>query len=188
MHLIFTKAAAEEIFCPLYARLLSELSAKYTFLLDEMKAIYGKFMTIFDEIKEEACADSEEFIRKNKEKKYRKGYSQFITELYKHNILENDAFITTLNKIADNILAYARIPDHVQLVEEYSACFLCIAKGISGAGTDICKDMHTLIVNKLGQLMDSTNIKSADYQSLTHKIRFALLDSKDAVSCVRKIK
>jgi hypothetical protein len=186
MHLIFTKAAAEEIFCPLYARLLKELSVSYPFLVTEMLAIYGKFLDIFDEITEESCKDTEEFIKKNKEKKYRKGYSQFITELYKQDILDADQFMRTMDKIATNIVESAAKEEHVQLVEEYAACFLCICKGIgSSAATAAAPAVGpaaTLIAEKLGALLVTANVKSAVYPSLTNKIRFALLDARDACS------
>ena len=39
MMLVFKKAASEEVFCSLYARLISNLSGKYPQLLSEMKIL-----------------------------------------------------------------------------------------------------------------------------------------------------
>ena len=178
MHLIFTKAAAEEIYCPLYAELLKELAEKYPFLLTEMMNIYNKFIDIFEEISEEACKDTEEFIKKNKEKKYRKGYSQFVTELYKKGILTKDAFMLSLRKIAENMALYAKEPERLLLVDEFSASFLRICKAIHK--NCIRNDIRALIDNVLAPLMESVNVKSETYPSLTKKIQFAVLDSRDA--------
>jgi hypothetical protein len=179
MHLIFTKAAAEEIYCPLYAQLLAELADKYPFLITEMMNIYHKFIDIFEEVSEEQCKDTEEFIKKNKEKKYRKGYSQFVTELYNKKILNKDAFMMSLVKIAEKMSIYAKQADHVQLVEEFSASFLRICKAVRG--DSICVDVSALVVDVLAPLIDPVNVKSTEYPSLTKKIQFAVLDARDAV-------
>ena len=48
MKLVFEKAASEEIFCPLYAKLISELSIAYPILLSEMENLYTQYLQIFD--------------------------------------------------------------------------------------------------------------------------------------------
>ena len=46
MELLFTKAASEEMYCGLYAKLLSELSEKFPFLKTEISNIYTNFIVI----------------------------------------------------------------------------------------------------------------------------------------------
>lgn len=67
MKLIFQKAATEPTFCPLYAKLLFELSSRFDFLRTEMDNLYRQFLPIFEEIGEEG-AGTEGFIQRNKEK------------------------------------------------------------------------------------------------------------------------
>jgi hypothetical protein len=178
MHLIFTKAAAEEIYCPLYAQLLKELSAEYPFLIVEMMNIYSKFLEIFDEVSEAECKDNEEFIAKNREKKYRKGYSQFVTELYKQGILDKESFMKSISKIIQKMREYSVVPEHVHLMEEYSASLLRICKAIRKG--DISSNIKELIKEHISPLMESSNVKTETYPSLTKKIQFAILDSHDA--------
>ena len=73
MKLVFEKAASEEMFCPLYARLLSELSARYPVLLTEMANLYSVYMAIFEEVSETKAENYNEVCKQNVEKKYRRG-------------------------------------------------------------------------------------------------------------------
>ena len=88
MKLVFEKAACEEVFCPLYAKLLSELSAKYPVLLTEMANLYSVYMSIFEEVPENKAENYNEVCKQNVEKKYRRGYSQFLAELIKHDVID----------------------------------------------------------------------------------------------------
>ncbi len=76
MKLVFEKAASEEVFCPLYAKLLSELSSRYPVLLTEMNNLYSVYMQIFEEVSENKAENYNEVCKQNVEKKYRRGYSQ----------------------------------------------------------------------------------------------------------------
>jgi hypothetical protein len=180
MRLVFRKAAAEETFCPLYAQLLSDLSAGYPFLLDEMAALYTKFLDIFQEVDEGACADMEEFIQKNKEKKYRKGYAQFLAELLKFNIADQAAFSNTLRQIIGQIDALSRVEDKSNTLEEYADCLLCILNALKGRNTDAAKAIRE---SALTQLMPLT-VRSAERPSLTNRIRFTILNATDSLKAV----
>ena len=103
MKLVFEKAASEEIFCPLYAKLLSELSAQYPIILQEMSSLYAHYMNIFVEVSDEPDKSHQEFCQRNVEKKYRRGYSQFLAELIKHNVIDTDVFLQTVLKIVEQI-------------------------------------------------------------------------------------
>jgi hypothetical protein len=50
MNLVFEKAAREEIFCPLYAKLLSEISEKHPVILVEMNKLHENYLEIFKNI------------------------------------------------------------------------------------------------------------------------------------------
>jgi hypothetical protein len=180
MRLVFRKAAAEETFCPLYAQLLSDLSAGYPFLLNEMAALYTKFLDIFQEVDEGACADMEEFIQKNKDKKYRKGYAQFLAELLKCNIVDQAAFSNTLRQIIGQIDALSRVEDKSNTLEEYADCLLCILNALKGRNTTAAKAIRE---SALDQLMPLT-VRSAERPSLTNRIRFTILNATDSLKAV----
>ena len=103
MKLVFEKAASEEMFCPLYAKLLSELSSRYPVLLTEMANLYSVYMAIFEEVPEGKAENYNEVCKQNVEKKYRRGYSQFLAELIKHNVINSDVFMKTVMTIVTQI-------------------------------------------------------------------------------------
>lgn len=180
MQLVFRKAAAEETFCPLYAKLLKELSTGYPFLLDEMRALYHRYTTIFQEVDEGECANMEEFIQKNKEKKYRQGYSQFLAELLKHGIVEHAAFVTTMKLIIQQIDALSKQEDKSNVLEEYSNCLLHIFRAIKGHATvssAIRSDISEIAAAQLSPL----TVRSSERPSLTNRIRFSILNAKECI-------
>ena len=69
MKLVFEKAASEEIYCPLYAKLLSELSSHYPVLLTEMTNLYSQYMRIFEEVSDGTNENYNEMCQRNIEKK-----------------------------------------------------------------------------------------------------------------------
>ncbi len=180
MQLVFRKAAAEETFCPLYAKLLKELATGYPFLLDEMQSLYNKYVLIFQEVDEHNCADMEEFIQKNKEKKYRQGYSQFLAELLKHGIVEHAAFVSTIKQIIQQIDELSRQAEKSTVLEEYSNCLLHIFRAIKGHA-EISSAIRADISTVAEQLVPLTVRVSADRPSLTNRIRFSIMNAKECI-------
>lgn len=180
MQLVFRKAAAEETFCPLYAKLLKELSTGYPFLLDEMRALYQRYTSIFQEVEEGECANMEEFIQKNKEKKYRQGYSQFLAELLKHGIVEHNAFVTTIKLIIGQIDLLSRQEDKSNVLEEYSNCLLHIFRVLKGNAA-ICSAIHADIAKVATEQLGPLTVRSAERPSLTNRIRFSILNAKECI-------
>ena len=180
MQLVFRKAAAEETFCPLYAKLLKELSIGYPFLLDEMRSLYHRYTNIFQEVDEGECANMDEFIQKNKEKKYRQGYSQFLAELLKHGIVEHAAFVTTMKLIIQQIDILSKQEDKSNVLEEYSNCLLHIFRAIKGhaaISSAIRADIAEIAAAQLGPL----TVRSAERPSLTNRIRFSIINAKECI-------
>ncbi len=180
MQLVFRKAAAEETFCPLYAKLLKELSAGYPFLLDEMRALYQRYSSIFKEVDEGECANMEEFIQKNKEKKYRQGYSQFLAELLKHGIVEHNAFVTTIKLIIGQIDILSRQEDKSNVLEEYSNCLLHIFRVLKGNAA-ICSAIHVDIAKVAAEQLTPLTVRSPERPSLTNRIRFSIINAKECI-------
>jgi hypothetical protein len=179
MKLIFTKAATEDTFCHLYARLLKELSAKYTFLYSEMNVLYKKFMDIFEEIDDDGDA-----TQKRQEKKYRLGYSQFLAELLKNNVVEKTAFYETMENIIKQIDIQGRRNDKTALIEEYADCLTRIfnvLKVIPTATSPTATELKVMVRENLGEKIQELSRKSAERVSMNNKVRFAMMDCWDAL-------
>ena len=170
MNLVFQKATSEEIFCGLYAKLLSELSSKYTFLISKMVVLYKEYMSIFEDltVEENTTGSYEEFVASNIHKKYRLGYSQFLAELIKNNIIDNELFLKTVKTIADQIPVVAADPKKTKLGEEYADCLVRIVRAINN------RDMFNAMKEIIEILKPFT--EKTPGNNLTMKARFALLD------------
>ena len=134
MQLVFRKAASEPTFCPLYARLICELSKAYKSLLSEFEVLYKDYLTIFDDIDESKCPDYDTFVKRNKDKIYRLGYSQFLAELISKGVLQSDDLILLFSKILEQVSNASReSKDKVSTVDEYIQCILRMAKALKNS-------------------------------------------------------
>jgi hypothetical protein len=191
MKLVFEKAACEEVFCPLYAKLLSELSAKYPILLTEMANLYSVYMSIFEEVPENKAENYNEVCKQNVEKKYRRGYSQFLAELIKHDVIDKDVFIKTINTIICQIENNIKVKDAIKLNEEYADCMMKIMNAIqceSESESDSESDSeneekeHPVITirntlkSDIYTRIEPLTIRNAEYVGVSTKTRFTLLD------------
>ena len=176
MLLVFEKAAAEEFFCPLYAKLLSELSAKYTILLSEMTTLYGEYLKIFEEVDETTAVDYNDFLKRTEKKKYRLGYSQFLAELIKHGTVDTDFFSRTITTIINHLIQTAKKDDSTRIVEEYGDCIGRIVKAVHASeATASISAIRSGMKVHLAMLEPYTK-KDASNKSLSNKARFALMD------------
>ena len=177
MALVFKKAVTEEIFCPLYAKLLGEISGKYPIILDEMNKLHENYLEIFDECDETKETDYELFLLKNREKKYRQGYSQFLAELTALRILGVDKIRVIYEKIFMQILLQGRAEGRTTLIEQYIDCLLRIAKVLRKRQEQFYIDIRTTLLSIVTNAMDE--IKLQEHKSLSSKSRFLLMDIQD---------
>ena len=181
MKLVFEKAASEEIFCPLYAKLLSELSSQYPVLLNEMDNLYSQYMEIFDEVSEN-IDNYNEICKRNIEKKYRRGYSQFLAELIKHDVIEVDIFIKIINKIISQIEQNSKNNDAIKPNDECADCLMKITKAIqtgqsskTGQSGQSSKTGQTGQSSKTGQSGKSSK-KNANIEKIRNVLKEQTLD------------
>jgi hypothetical protein len=181
MKLIFHKAA-DSIglsYCPLYARLLHELSSKYGFIQTEINAIYGRFLLVFNEVSDAGNEDMEAFRQRNKEKKYRIGYSQFITELLKYDgIIGDTDYINTVATITEQMSKLVLHEDKRAVVEEYADCLAKMVK-ILHTAPEACARLVPKIVVRCDELLNGMTTLSADKPGLSNKARFAIMTIRD---------
>lgn len=192
MKLVFEKAASEEIFCPLYAKLLSELSAQYPILLQEMATLYAQYMAIFVEVSDEPDKTHQEFVQRNVEKKYRRGYSQFLAELTKHNVIDSRVFIQTVNKIVEQIELNQTNAGAVKLVEELADCLVRMLKAIhmdraGGVGSSEEKEEETTasviraaLKEEAGRIQPLT-VRRPEATGISNKARFTFMDIYEGI-------
>ncbi len=194
MKLVFEKAASEEMFCPLYAKLLSELSSRYPVLLTEMANLYTVYMAIFEEVPEAKAENYNEVCKQNVEKKYRRGYSQFLAELIKHCVIDTDVFMKTIMTIITQVENNLKTKEATKLTEEYADCLMKIMKAIQedvdeddsdSDEEDSKKDMierirQTLKGEPMAHIKPLT-VRNPEWLGLSNKARFTFLDIYEGI-------
>jgi hypothetical protein len=184
MLMVFKKAAAEEIYCPLYAKLLSEIGSKHSVIFEEMNSLYRNYLEIFEEADVNiASGDMESFEKKNIEKKYRQGYSQFIAELTTLEILSIDCLTSTFHTLLQHIDKHGRSETNKPLIEEYVDCLLRMSRVMKGKSSDFFCTARTKLFLQNKELIDNLiNVRDGTYPSLTPKARFLLMDIRDILN------
>ena len=181
MDLLFMKAASEEIYCELYARLLSELTAKFPHLRTEITTIYGNFMSIFVEardIPDQGTDDYKKFLDAQEKKKFRKGYSHFLAEIYNKGLIPGDAIEQTVLSIVSSLDKLETDSSNTLLVEEYVCSLTKIVLTINDAKV---APIPPYLVNLIDKLKSIIGKPKADTPGYTSKARFSIMDIIDAV-------
>lgn len=181
MKLVFEKAASEEVFCPLYAKLLSELSAGYPVLLTEMTNLYKQYMEIFEEVADGTGENYNELCQRNVEKKYRRGYSQFLAELIKHNVVDTETFMKIITKIIHQVELNMNIKESVKLNEEFADCLMKITKAIKISKDDDEDDEDIRLIRITLKKETALRIhplcqRTTELVGISNKARFTFLD------------
>lgn len=181
---VFQKATSEEFFCPLYAKLLSDLSSKYVVIKDGMLRLFQEYLNVFKDI-DEAVNDKDysDFIKHTGEKKYRVGYSQFLTELIKQRAIGNDIFFNNIHLIVSQIKANVVKDGQSQSVEEFADCLLRISRSLT---LDITTDRCSVCIKSefkdaITQNMHGYLPRNVINKSLTNRARFTIMELCDEV-------
>ena len=184
VQLVFKKATSEEIFCPLYAKLLGESSAKYPIVLEEMDKLHENYMNIFHDnidinVDSDATKEYDKFVASNIEKKYRLGYSQFLSELTLLHILPVEKLVAIFEIIMKQIVIQGATLNKNTLNEEYIDCLLHITKVLKGRQEpffiDIRKRLLFIVDESIKEIQNNKEI----FVSISNKSRFLLLNIKD---------
>jgi hypothetical protein len=195
MKLVFEKAASEEVFCPLYARLLSELSAQYPVLLTEMANLYTQYMEIFEEVTDPTEENYNELCKRNVEKKYRRGYSQFLAELIKHDVIDPDTFMKIIMKIISQVELGRTVKANVKLNEEFADCLMKIMKAIraddqdsdvsdgsdASGSEDKIQAIRATLKQDIAARIQPLSMSTAESAGISNKARFTFLDLYESI-------
>ncbi len=175
MRFVFGKAATEPSFCGLYARFLHELADEFPHLRDAMVCKFREYTRVFDEASKApdvGTSDYKAFVEAQEQKKFRRGYSQFVAELAKLGEVSMEDFRLLVNRVVDTIqLCHTKEEDRL-LCEEVIDCFFMMVKAVK---TDWMREY----VETLRSV--STAPKDAS-PGLSNKGRFALMDILDLVT------
>ena len=184
MKVVFEKAAAEEIFCPLYAKLLSELSASYPVLLTEMATLYAQYMEIFEEVVETSATSYNEVCKRNVEKKYRRGYSQFLAELTRHHVIPTETFMKVVETILRQVEVNAPLKEATKLNEELADCLMKIVKAIRNANSahdETTDRIRAMLTQEALLRIQPLTLRDPAMEGISNKSRFTFMDIHDAI-------
>jgi hypothetical protein len=181
MLLVFKKAASEEVYCALYARLLAEISVRYAVILEEMHKLQDNYLEIFEEIEEvpEGGDNYAAFVEKNTEKRYRQGYSQFLAELAALEILDISNLEQTFLKLMNLMTKYASLADNKTLVEEYADCLVRMSRVLKKKASPFFTTARATLLSISKPFIEGFLEKRDLYPSLSPKARFILMDVRD---------
>lgn len=160
--LVFRKAAAEDKFCGLFAKLLSEIKKEYPVILEEMRNLHTTYLDIW-KVKDTPDAKVD--------KRCRLGYSQFLAELTALEVLEPETMKATMEMLKVCIVECLSDAAYKETVEEYMDCLrqLC--------GSKVPKPVREMI---RGLLVSDLEIWIKENSpGLSSKSRFACMDLRD---------
>jgi hypothetical protein len=162
--LVFRKAAAEEKFCGLFAKLLSEIKKEFPVIFEEMKKLHTIYLDIWKVSETDSLID----------KRCRLGYSQFLAELTALEVLDAETMRITLECLKGCIHDCLKDQRYTETVEEYMDCLkqLCGSKVPKTVKHMICE----ILVKDLAIWIDEPK---ALVPGLSTKSRFACMDLKD---------
>lgn len=183
---IFDKAVMQPIYCPLYVKLLmillnetenvesdnnKDLEENEDVREDSLsllvRAKCDLFMNMIIEFKDKNDDvlnpdDYDDFCQKNKEKVYKKGFSQFIGELYKSRFVDSNFIKNYINALCDNIMN--SLNENNINIENASIC--------------LCQLMNTTINRRLFRNNESfrriREIK--EHSNIPKKLKFKFMD------------
>ena len=166
--LVFRKAAAEDKYCSLFAKLLADIQKEYPVILEEVHALHTTYLDIWD-----ATETKETKV----DRKCRLGYSQFLAELTALQVLDAKSIGMTLETLKRCIQECIHDEKYKETVEEYFDCLrrLCCAK--------ISYEIHQLICSVLQKDLSLwIDEPRESVPGLSSKSRFACMDLLDLLS------
>jgi hypothetical protein len=179
MKFVFQKAATESAFCPLYAKLLHELADEFPHLRTVMISLFRDYTVIFTEVDKTpdvGTSDYIAFVEAQERKKFRRGYSQFVSELVKLGEADKEAFSTLVQQIVTVIETIHTNASQTLLCEEYIDCLAHLCKGSAIMSSIDCAE------NVRARLTTLTKKARSEMPGMTNKARFSLMDLVDSAS------
>lgn len=170
---IFMKAVMQPTYCPTYVKLLNMMDEKYGIIdLIDNKCLEYKSIIKDKKVTEDASMTEQEkydlFCKLNKEKAYKAGYSQFIGELFKNNMITEKTIKSNLIYFLDNLGKSIVEEPKGTYVEDSIICLCQLILTIHSKTENIGE-----ITSKLYVFLDNKEIPKRLY--------FKILDIKDKI-------
>ena len=152
-----------------------------------MATLYAQYMTIFVEVSDEPDKDHQEFIQRNVEKKYRRGYSQFLAELTKHHVIDPIVFVETVKKIVEQIELNQANAGAVKLVEELADCLVRMLKAIHTDSEAVPEKEESTVslirsaLKKEAPRIQPLTVRRPEAVGISNKARFTFMDIHEAI-------
>lgn len=175
MKFVFGKAATEAAFCGLYARFLHELADEFPHLREAMVRKFREYTRVFDEASQApdvGTSDYVAFVEAQEQKKFRRGYSQFVAELAKLGEVSMEDFRLLVDQIVGTIQACCGKEENRLMCEEVIDCFMMMVRA---AKVDWMKEYVETLRSVAAAPKDAA-------PGLSNKGRFAVMDILDLVT------
>ncbi len=189
VNLVFNKASQEPAFCGLFAKLLGDLTSTYTSVQEEVMVLYERYMGIFDEVEDrqdttnmDQESRNNQLIQQTRDKTYRLGYSQFLSELTCLQVITIENLMKLFQKILDNIQKYGKEEENMNLVDVYTECFLCMGKAFKKKAHDSLAEKRVVLRNHYSKILSEliNNYGEGNkYSGIGSRSMFALMDTLD---------
>lgn len=155
---VFSRASCQDIFCEMYVDVLKEISTIRISIIPCITHIIEEYLSLFDtKITKKEIEDYDEFCKNNKEKKFRTGYSSFISELYRCDMIGKDIVVSFANTILKNIISDLELetnPNNKESIQDNVECLKKLVHRIhDNASSDNYKEMteHIQYILSLGR-------------------------------------
>ena len=169
---IFKLSTTQSIYCTYYVKIIKQFLEKTKNKNEIMEYIIQKStdfqnISLTNNIKDNSGLSYDEFCENNKLKLFKKGYSQFLGELYLNNIIEYSIVIETLTILVSNL----KIIIQSQNTDFIEDSILCI------------EQLCSTIVNKMNVYDRKKILTDLDTihknPNISKRLQFKILDLKE---------
>ncbi len=162
-----------EMMREVFVRLIERLRIEFPYLNEELDTLYNNYTSIFSSIVGEKVDDDDldALDALNKAKEFRLGYSQFIAELMRVRVINEERFLAILETIISNMELTARTPDSGEKLNEINSCLIQM---ISIVGKAPASPIIDAIKSTFNDRLTALTVKSDELVSLTTQTRFTL--------------
>lgn len=183
---VFKKATQEEVYCAAFAKLIAEIAHRYPVMYEEMRKYHSQFLSIFDSVDSHGAeTDYAVLVR---EKQYRMGYGQFLSELACLNTLEKGDLLAMVEKCMGQITVLAAQEGKGKAVEEYVDCLVRLTKSLKeksrGFFGQVREDLAARILPVTTPFIEK-KASTSESLSITPKSRFGMMDLADCFGQAR---
>jgi hypothetical protein len=146
-------------------------------MYEEMRKYHSQFLSIFDSVDSHgADTDYTVLVR---EKQYRMGYGQFLSELACLNTLDKADLLAMVEKCMGQIMLLATQEGKGKAIEEYVDCLVRLTKSLKEKSRGFFGQVRADLAARILPVTKPFIDKTATSLSVTPKSRFGMMDLTD---------